>query len=109
MLPFGRYRGQPITLVPDDYLVWLAGFDNTLLRLASNAINCKCKDCVQFCSAYDTRTDKEVFNAIRDSFNDGVMPECVHEDVQRWWRVYMNYRDWVHAAREEFKKRGICR
>lgn len=27
-MPFGRYRGEPLSALPDDYLAWLAGLDD---------------------------------------------------------------------------------
>lgn len=108
-LPFGKYKGHPLYRVPAEYLVWLAGFDNSLVRLASSVFRCDCAKCEQFYTNSNSETEEDVYNSIRNCFNDGVLPICIHEEDQSWWWIYMSHRDWIYKAREEFKSLGICR
>lgn len=109
MLPFGKYKGQPLLLVPDDYLVWLAGFEKSLEALATDVFECDCANCERFYSNSNSETVEDVVNAIRALIHDGQLPICIHEEDRAWWTVYIKYRSWIYSAREEFKTRGICR
>jgi hypothetical protein len=108
MLPFGKYKGQPLTLVPIEYLVSLAGFDNNLERLASDVFECGCNVCVRFRSNSNSETEEDVYNSIRNCLNEGVVPMCIH-DQEWWWYIYANHREWITRAREQFKKYRLCR
>ena len=78
MLPFGKYKGQPLSLVPIEYLLWLAGFDNNVKRLASDVFNCDCKACSAFYETSNSETEEDVQTALQACFNDGVVPICIH-------------------------------
>lgn len=109
MLPFGKYKGQPLILVPDEYLAWLAGFGKSLESLATDVFDCDCAECERFYTNSNSETVDDLLNALRGCMNDGNVPICVHEEERPWWVVYAKYRSWIYSAREEFKARGICR
>jgi hypothetical protein len=109
VLPFGKNKGQPLILLSNEYVAWLAGFENSIEKLAYRVLNCDCRSCSQFITVSNSSTQEDVFNTIRLCFEQGTLPICIHEDERAWWWIYMSHRGWVYKARDEFKRRGICR
>ena len=108
-LPFGKYIGQPLTSVPNEYLVWLAGFGNTIDRLAETVmLNREFDACADWIKTANIETTEECKNTLIASFRDGVMPNCIVGESRSWWLVYLRHKPWIYHARDEVKKRYIC-
>lgn len=109
-LPFGKFKGLQLSQVPNDYVLWLAGFGRSLQKLAQKVYLCDCNLCSQFVANSNSESEEEVFNTLNQCFEQGIVPLCIHtEEEQIWWKTWMLHRDWIYKARDEFKARYICR
>ena len=108
-LTFGRYRGKRLQEVPDEYVVWLAGFENNFKNLATTVMSCECKACLSFKHNSGSTTVEECEEVLRRSIDeDGVVPFCVCGPSKPWWTTYAAHKDWVMNARREVTLRRIC-
>ena len=109
-IPFGEYKGQQLDQLPIEYVVWLAGFDNTISLLAETVMLNKDYDtCAKWISNSGVETTEECEAALRQSFEQGIFPICVEGPTQSWWKVYTYHKPWIYRARDTFRARGICR
>lgn len=108
-VPFGKYKGHSLHLLPDEYVLWLAGFDNSIDHLAETVmLNQDFDACAKWIRTAGVETTEECKETLTNSFRDGVMPDCIVGVNRPWWFVYLNHRNWIYRARDEFKARGLC-
>lgn len=108
-LPFGKYNGQPLTSVPNEYLAWLSGFGNTIDGLAETImLNRDFDACAKWIKNANVETIEDCKNTLISSFHDGVMPSCIVGESRSWWLVYLRHKPWIYRARDEFKRRYLC-
>ncbi len=108
-LPFGKYKGTTLEQLPSEYLLWLAGYDYNIRDLAEQLSDCGCDLCVKYRTLSGCSTPEECESFLDQSFRDKVVPNFIQGQSKPWWTIFALYRNWVFKARDEFKKRHICR
>jgi hypothetical protein len=108
-LPFGKYKGQPLSSLSNEYLAWLCGFGNTIDKLAETVMANRDFDaCAMWIKTANIETIEDCKNTLVASFRDGVMPNCIVGESRAWWLVYLHHKSWIYRARDEFKSRYLC-
>lgn len=109
VLPFGKYKGKELKDVPTDYIAWLAGFENTIRSLAETImLNSEFDLCATWIRNSGVKTIEECEDMLHNSFNDGIMPNCIVGVTRPWWYTYLHHKEWVYRARDEFRTRKLC-
>ena len=102
-LPFGKHKGQPLSLLSDEYILWLAGFENTIDNLAETVmLNQEFEVCKKWIKNTNVESIDDCRNVLISSFRDKVLPDCiVGKEKQSWWWVYIHHKDWIYRARDD--------
>lgn len=131
-IPFGKHRGKPITEVPFEYLVWLAGFEfngkhkdmrrqRTSATVLDDIIQCFWENCYPRDDGTHAFEDKGGNRHQAESRADVeawvhseilVNPHLFYFGKANTYRAYLyvedNYPEWPDLAEDELVRRKCC-